>query len=185
MSGSNWQQTLYNANADGPALANTTTATSILNGIDKRILSPDQMKLNTALAFKIGGQVSNIVTTPGTLTLSVRTVGGVILMTSQAIALNAVAKVNVTWWAEFQATLRQIGSGTGASFMWQGVFSSESVVGAAAGTMVSVAMPASAPALGAGFDSSANQQIDVFATWSIANAGNSIQMKQYLVEHLN
>lgn len=60
-----WQQTLYNANGDGPALANTTTATSILNGIDKRILVPDQMKVNTSLAFKVGDRCSNIVTRRG------------------------------------------------------------------------------------------------------------------------
>jgi hypothetical protein len=46
-------------------------------------------------------------------------------------------------------------------------------------------MPASAPAVGSGFDYNATQQLDLFGTWSIANAGNSIQCHQFILEALN
>jgi hypothetical protein len=42
-----------------------------------------------------------------------------------------------------------------------------------------------APAVGTGFDSTAAQLVDLFATWSVANAANSITCHQFLIEDLN
>ncbi|HYS41457.1 MAG TPA: hypothetical protein VEO01_38065, partial [Pseudonocardiaceae bacterium] len=68
---------------------------------------------------------------------------------------------------------------TSANLLGQATFTSESVVGSAAGTALCASLPASAPPVGTGFDSTVNQQVDMFAKFSIANAGNSIQCHQY------
>jgi hypothetical protein len=40
-------------------------------------------------------------------------------------------------------------------------------------------LPASSPAAGTGFDSTAAFVVDVFGTWSVANASNSIRLDQF------
>jgi hypothetical protein len=39
--------------------------------------------------------------------------------------------------------------------------------------------------VGTGFDSTAAQLVDLFATWSVANASNSITCHQFHIEDLN
>jgi hypothetical protein len=85
-------------------------------------------------------------------------------------------------------TCRSIGSGTAATMMHQGRWSSESVIGSAlpaAGGVGSHVLPNAAPAVGTGFDSTAVQIVDLFATWQTANAGNTIQCHQFILEALN
>lgn len=180
-----WRQLGIVSKIDGPALGNSITATSLLNGVEKYIIPAGYLEVGSKVRISAQGRVSNIVTTPGTLTLSVRTVGGIVLANGGAIALNVAAKTNVAWWLDMIMTCRAIGSGAGANFMFQGEWTSESMVGAAAGEARTAMLPPSTPAVGAGFDSSAAQQIDLFGAWSIANAGNTIQVHQYEFELSN
>jgi hypothetical protein len=55
------------------------------------------------LSIRAAGRVSNIVTTPGTLTLDVRIgpTSNIIVANGGAMALNTVAKANVPWWLEW------------------------------------------------------------------------------------
>lgn len=194
MSLQSWNEFLSVAPGDGTAVANTVTATSLLtsaaNGaVGARFTLPAQFFDRPGKALKVvaAGRVSNIVTTPGTLTLDVR-LGGVIACNGGAMALNVVAKTNVPWKLEWLLTCRNTGSGTGANLMHQGEWSSESVVGSplpAAGGCGTHLLPNAAPAVGTGFDSTAALTVDLFATWSIANAGNSIQLHQFFLQSLN
>lgn len=183
MSLNTWQETLIQQNVDGTALTASTTATSIIHPSAKLTLPANYLYVGRIIKVTAQGRVSNIVTTPGTLTLDVR-FGAVIAANGGAVSLNAVAKTNVAFWLEFIMTCRAIGSGTSANMMFQGTFTSESVVSAAAGTANTAMLPASAPAVGTGFDSTAAQTIDLFATFSLNNA-NSIQTHQFKVESLN
>jgi hypothetical protein len=131
------------------------------------------------------GRISTVVTTPGTLTLDVR-LGAVIAANGGAMTLSTTAKTNVAWWLEWVLTCRAIGSGTISNLMHQGMFSSEAAgATTVAGEAKSIMLPQSAPAVGTGFDSTAAQTVDLFGTWSIANAANSIQLHQYKLEALN
>jgi len=72
--------------------------------------------------------------------------------------------------------------------MHQGTWTSEAVIGAAlpaAGGAGVHLLPNAAPAVGTGFDSTAAQAVNLFGTWSVANAANSILTHQYMVESLN
>lgn len=163
---------------DGTALTASTTPTSILHPASLYEFDPNEMFRGMRLQLRAGGRVSNVVTTPGTLTLDVRG-QGIVVFNGQAIPLNTTAKTNVPWGLTIDMELRSVGSGTSAQFLSTGVWTSESVVGSAVGEARSAALPVStAPAVGTGFNSGALFSLDLFATWSLNNA-NSIQTHWY------
>lgn len=187
-----WQETLINTSVDGAALTASVSATSILGGTGtgasqaKITLPANFFYVGRMIAIRAQGRVSNIITTPGTLTLDIR-FGSVIVANGGAMALNVVAKTNVPWGLEWVLTCRAIGSGTTANLMHQGMWTSESVIGSAIPTVGGAGthmLPNVTPAVGTGFDSTAAQTIDLFGTWSLNNA-NSIQTHMFRVEAMN
>ncbi|WP_291854852.1 hypothetical protein [Bradyrhizobium sp.] len=184
MSIQTWQETLINSQVDGPALANSVTATSLLNVHEKWGMAQSWAQIGRVLRLTACGRVSNIVTAPGTLTLSCR-IGAITIANGGAMALNVVAKTNVPWFLDWRLTCRAIGAA--GNFMHQGTWISESVIGAplptAGGAGIHL-LPNAAPAVGTNFDTSVPATFDLFAQWSVANAGNSIQVHQYKLESL-
>lgn len=188
MARSYFRQSLVVSQIDSTALASSTTPTSILPAAAWFTL-PAGLIDSAGVIFKItaAGRVSNIVTSPGTLTLDVR-FGSVVVANGGAMALNIVAKTNVPWWLEWYFTCRTIGGTTVATMIHQGIWASESVIGSplpSAGGCGTHMLPNAAPAVGNGFDSTAAQQVNLFGTWSTNNAGNSIQTHQYCLELIN
>jgi hypothetical protein len=190
VSAQTWQETLAWAVGDGTALANTVTPTSIIPAAAKFTLPAGFVNF-VGKTFRVTakGRMSNIVTTPGTLTLDVR-LGGTVIFNGGAMQLNAVAKTNVTWWFEAEIVCRTVGNGSASNFLGIGQFVSEALVGAGTGaagstTNGSLNLPATAPAVGNNVDLSAALAVDLFGTFSIANAGNSIQVHTYKLESLN
>lgn len=184
MSLQTWEETLIAAQVDGSPLSNSTSATSIIPGAAKYTLPANYFDVGRALQIIATGRVSNIVTSPGTLTLDVR-LGGIIVFNGGAVSLNAVAKTNVSWRFETILTCRTIGTSTTATLIGGGTLTSESVVGAAAGTTVTASLPAATPAVGTGFDSTTALVVDLFATFNTANAGNALTLHQYVLRSLN
>jgi len=181
-----WAEAVISAEVDGTALTASTTPTSILPAAARVTIPPNFLKIGSLFLLRAHGRVSNIVTTPGTLTLSAR-FGAVIVANGGAMALNIVAKTNVPWYLEWLLTCRSIGGGTSATMMHQGKWTSESVIGSglpSAGGAGTHMLPNAAPAVGTGFDSTAAQAVDLFAEWSLNNA-NSIQVHGYSLDSLN
>lgn len=178
-----WYASLIEAQGDGSALSNSTAQTSILP-VAAKVTIPAGFfsKIGDRLRITAAGRASNIVTTPGTLTLDLK-LGNVAIATSGAISLNTTAKTNVSWMLWWDLTLRAIGQT--ANFMHQGEWCSESVVGSAAGVANTAMLPASAPAVGSNFDATTALVLDLLATFSIANSGNSIQTHQYEATSIN
>lgn len=179
-------ESFVSAGEDGTALANSTTATSLLPASRKITLKTSFFdRVGKRLRIRASGRISTVVTTPGTITLEAR-LGSVVVFNSGALALNTVAKVNVGWIYEANLVCRAIGSGTNANLLGQGFWASEAVIGSplptAGGSGVLILPFNTAPVAGAGFDSTAAQAVDFFATWSVANAANSIQLHQFDVE---
>jgi hypothetical protein len=180
--------TLLNSIADGAALTNSTTATSLLPVIAKPTLPANYLFAGKMFRVRATGRISTVVTTPGTLTLDFR-LGSVAVFSSGAMTLNTVAQTNVGWIYDAIMTVRAVGATTTANILGQGTWTSHAVIGSAAigtggaGTQI---MPYNAaPAVGTGFDSTAAQLVDLFGTWSVANAANSITCHQFLIEDLN
>src|SRR5262245_4767505 len=144
MSKQSWQETLITAQIDGTALSNTTTATSIIPAAAKFTLPANYFEIGRALRVTAAGRISNIVTTPGTMTLDVR-FGSIVVFNGGAVSMNTTAKTNVTWWFEALLTCRAIGASTSANLLGIGYWTSESVVGAASGTTLTASLPATAP----------------------------------------
>jgi len=185
MSFQSWQETLVTSQVDGTALTNTAaTPTSIIPASAKYTLPANFFAIGKMLRVTSRGRISCVVTTPGTLTLDVR-LGAVIAYTTQAVAMNTTAKTNVAYEFEVVLTCRAIGGTTTANLMGMGSITSEAMVGASAGAALTIMCPASAPAVGTGFDSTAALTIDHFATFSVATATTSIQTHEYAVEALN
>lgn len=178
--------------ADGPALTNSTVRTSILDPSAKIVIPANFWEVGKQLELNATGRISNVVTTPGTLTLDLDflnpTPAHVIVATSQAMGLNVVAKTNVTWSLYLLLTCKTVGAGTAATLMFTGNWMSESVVGSplpSAGGSGALSIPASAPAVGTGFDSTVAQTLDMFATFSVNTATTSIQCHQFSLLTLN
>lgn len=178
---------------DGTALANSVAATSLFGtnvAADHAVITLPAGyfdKIGKSLRLRASGQISTLAAAPGTFTFDVR-FGGVIVWNGGAMALNVNAKVNVTWSLDLVLTCRAVGGGTIATVIGIGDWRSEAVIGApapGAGGSGVLLLPASAPVPGTGFDSSASQAVNLFGTWSVANASNNIQLKQFLLESLN
>lgn len=185
-----YQSTLVESQIDGAAIASSTTETTLLPAGAKIFLPSGYInRVGKAFFVRASGRISNIVTTPGTLTLKFKLgpTANIAVATSQAFQLNAVAKTNVTWSLELYLLVRSIGASTSATVFPVGVWTSESNVGSplpSAGTAGGAVWQTSAPAVGTGFDSSVSNQIDLTATFSISNAGNSIQCHTFSLEDL-
>lgn len=186
-----YPQLLIGSQTAGTALASSTTPTSLLPSQAKYMMPanfPDV--IGKKFRLTAAGRISTLVTSPGTLTLAVRLgpTSNIVAAQSQAFALNVVAKTNVSWWLELLLTARAIGGGTSANLMAMGLWHSEAVIGAplpSAGGAPAHAWQASAPAVGTGWDSTVANIWDLYATWSVNSASNSIQCEDFALESLN
>lgn len=177
-----YQNTLIEAQSDGTA-GTSTTENSIIPAAAKYTLPANFIdKIGKRFHLHASGRISNIVTTPGTITFKFKMgpTANIAVATSRAIALNIVAKTNVGWDLELYLTARAIGAT--ANFMYNGIWSSESVVGSPAGAAGSAAYQ-DAPVVGTNFDSTAASVCDLTATFSLT--GNSITLHTYGLESLN
>jgi len=183
-----YPQLLIGSQVAGTAYTASTTPTSILPAQAKYTMPANFIDvIGKKFRLTAAGRITTVVTTPGTLTLAVRMgpASAVVAAASQAFALNIVAKVNVSWYLELLLTVRAVGAT--ANLMCMGAWESEAVIGSplpSAGGIGAHSWQASAPAVGANFDSTGSNIVDLFATWSINNA-NSILCEDYSFESLN
>jgi hypothetical protein len=182
MSSQGFRERILEVAEDGTALVNSTTATSILSAVRKTAALPIGYfdRIGRMLQFRFSGRISTVVTTPGTLTLELR-FGSIVVFSSGAMSLNTTAQTNVPWLLEGELICRAIGASTNTTLFPKACkFMSHAVIGSAAPTAGGAGthlLPYNtAPAVGSGFDNGAVQTIDLFATWSVANASNSIQL---------
>ena len=182
-----YQSTLIEAQSDGTAVTATAEG-SLLPGQAKIFIPSGYLnRIGKRLIVRASGRISNIVTTPGTLTLRVKLgpTANIAVATSSAIQLNAVAKSNVGWFLGLGLVVRSVGSGTAATIMAQGTWQSESVVGSAvpaSGGAGAAMWQAATPVVGTGFDSTVDNLVDLTAQFSLT--GNSIQAHMYALEDL-
>src|SRR4051812_24397558 len=103
------------AQAAGPNLTASTTRTTLLPTATKQTL-PTQFfdRPGKKIRAFVAGRISNIVTTPGTLTLDM-TLSAVQIWNSGAIQLSAIAHTTLPFWLDIEMTLRAIGAGTSAN----------------------------------------------------------------------
>lgn len=175
MSSNSWNQTLATLKIAGPAVTNTTTATSLLGTgatQDARFNMPSNFLVQgSKLRLRAAGVMSTAASAPGTLTLSVQ-LGSVVVYAGAASPTLATSASNLPFTVEIDLTCRSTGGGTNGSIE-------------GSGTLITAALSATTPiqllgsSAGSGFDTTASGFVDLFATWSVASASNSINLTDY------
>lgn len=189
MSKQTWQETLVAQSVAGTLFNTYTVAKTVLPATSLYTFPPNYFEEGKILRVTVQGGLSNIVTTPGTVTLQVM-LGSIAVFTTGALQLNATAHTVLPFWLEVLLTCRAIGVTTSANFMGMGrlqgiqpTLTAAQVDAVNTGGIFSA--PAAAPAVGTGFDSTIANIIDFWTGFSISNAGNGIQVQNYCVEALN
>lgn len=174
---------------NGSAFASYTTAKQVISPQSTVQLPPNYLTLGKLLRVRVWGGISNIVTTPGTITFQVM-LGSVVAWTSGAVQLNATAHVLLPFYLDLMLRVSAVGNSTSGKLRGGGsltgiMFTLTAGQVDAPNTPPCLMVPATTPADGTGFDSTAALTLDFWAGFSISNAGNAIHVGNYLVEALN
>lgn len=187
-----WDQSLVTQRAAGTHFHTYTTAKTVINQQDLYGFYANYFRLGTGLRITVNMAISNIVTTPGTITFQVM-LGSIVVWSSGAIQLNATAHTLLPAKLVVDLTCQVTNTGVGgavAQLMGQGVLTGVMFTKTAgqtdgANTETVINVPVTTPALGTAFDSTISQVLDFWAGFSISNAGNGIRIAQYNVQALD
>jgi hypothetical protein len=168
-----WNSSLITLQSAGPALTNTVTQTSVLNGQAKFTLPAEFLQfVGNKLRIKAGGIISTAASTPGTFSWNVM-FGSIAVFAGGASGTLATSASNLPWKLEIDLTVRAVGSGTSATIAGSGVFTS---AGLSATTPIQLL---ASPGALTGFDSTVASVVDLQGTWSVASASNTITCEDY------
>lgn len=187
-----WTQGLAVQRGQGTLFATFTTAKTVINQEALYPIGGNALALGDTYRFTITGGISNIVTTPGTITFQIM-LGTIVVWSSGAIQLNATAHTTLPFMLEVELVVQLLNTAVGgavAKFMGIGRLSGVMFTKTAgqtdgANTETTMVVPVTAPALGAAFDSTIGQTFDFWAGFSISNGGNGIQIATYRVDSNN
>jgi len=168
--------------ADGPTLT-AAAAASCIPTAERLILPNNYWTVGKSWKITMSGRISCAVTTPGTARFDLRTgpSGTILAYDTGALNLNIVAKTTVPWQLEIDLICRTVGNGTSTTLFGMGRFTSEAVVGAplpAAGGNGVLMCPVGTPAVGAGFDNTAANAVDMFFTQTVATGSMTVHNYQ-------
>lgn len=177
------------------ALFNTyTAAKSVINPQAITPIPPKLLNLGDILRVRVRGGLSNIVTAQPTFTFQ-HMIGpvqpaAIIAATTQAILTNTAAHVLIPFFYEMELRVDSDGNGTNAKFLPMGSiegiqFVISGAVGDPTAGVAKILCPATAPAVGTGFDLTVLNYLDFFCGISVSQATNGIQIYHYTVELLS
>jgi hypothetical protein len=179
MSKQSWEELLLAPVIDATAISNSTTETIM---VPDSSIPAGYFYAGRTLRATMFGKMSNVVTTPGTLTLRARWggVSGTVLAASAALALNTTAQTNSSIWLQWLITCRVeqnpgtlLASGVaalGLSRATQGLFDM---------------IPASAPAAVGSLDLSATTALSFTAQFSVNTNPTNLQIMDFKLESMN
>lgn len=180
-------QTISSQQAAGTLFNTFTTAKSVLNATELYTFPANMLRVGSKLRIKTWGGLSNIVTTPGTVTFQIM-MGSIVAFTTGAIQMTTTANTLTPFRLESTLRLDSAGSGTAAKFIGECVVGALNLtIGSGANPTVTdtfAVVPVTAPAVGTGFDSTIANTLDFWVGFSINNAGNGVQLYDYTAELL-
>jgi hypothetical protein len=182
-------QVLASQRVAGTLFNTYTSAKSVINVTELYTFPANYLNVGSKLRISMMAGLSNIVTSPGTVTFQVM-MGSIVVATSGAIQMSTTAHTLQTIRLQWDLRLDSAGSGTAAKFMHSGEVKGLSVElgsGVADPTVSDdiIVFPSGAPAVGTGFDSTIADILDFWVGFSTSNSGNGIQVYDYLVELLS
>lgn len=183
----NFTETLDALVADGAQVSNTTTETIVCPdySLPAYFLQPGRTLYLCAF-----GVCSNVVTTPGTLTMRVRLggVAGTVLLATSAQGLDTTAHTNAAWWLEAWLTCRTAGA-TG-TIMGGGVFCCYNLLASTPANLLPAIMgSAGAPGTNANaavtVDTTAAKLLSLTAQFSVATNPTNLTCQQRIIQLAN
>ena len=189
MSLQTFQETLVAQSIAGTAFNTYTTAKTVIPPICLFQLPPNYLYVGKRFRTTVWGSLSTLVTTPGTVTFQIN-MGAIAAWTSGVVQLNATAHTTLPFKLVVDWRVVSIGVTAAATVIGEGVLTGIMFTNTAGQTdqingMPSMMVPAVAPAVGAGFDSTIAQTLDFFVGFSISSVSNQVQVQDYTVEALN
>lgn len=168
---------------DGPTLTAAARASCIPTA-NRMVLPNNYWTPGKSWKVLLAGRMTCAVTTPGTGRFDFATgpSGTILAFDTLAFNLNVAGKTNVPWWLELELDARPVGAGTLTQLFGMGRFTSEALVGAPLPTVGgngSLLLPVATPALGTGFDNTAQNAVDFF--WTPSLATSSLVVHQYKI----
>jgi len=187
-----WSQNIVSQRAAGTLFNTYTTAKTVINQQDLYGFYANFWQLGQRMRVKANMAISNIVTTPGTITFQIM-FGSVVVWSSGAIQLNATAHTLLPAVLEVDLVCQLANTGVGGAIAklmgvgrLQGVmFTKTAAQVDGVNSETSIIVPVTAPALGTAFDGTVSQTLDFWTGFSISNSGNGIQMADYSVDLTN
>ena len=184
-----WMQNVVSQRAAGTLYDAFTTAKTVINQQDLYPFYPNYWQTGMRMRVRAAMAISNIVTTPGTITFQIM-FGSIVVWSSGAIQLNATAHTLLPALLEVELVCQRANTGAAgvvAKFMGVGrltgvMFTKTAAQTDGANTETSIVVPVTAPALGTAFDGTISQNLDFWAGFSISNGANEIQMADYSVD---
>jgi hypothetical protein len=182
MSLQTWEEALYSSIADATQISNTVTETIMVpdTAIPARYWYPGR-----TVHVLMTGMLSNVVTTPGTLTLRARYggVAGTPLAASAALALNTTAQTNSQVWIEFLLVCRLTGWSATSGTMWT---SGHAALGNSRSTQgLKDLIPASGNAVVSSLDLTSAGTLSFTAQFSVATNPTNLIINQFVLKALN
>lgn len=181
MSNTRWVEAIQFESQALTAVANTVTETLLAPNL---VLPARYLRGIRAFRIRAWGQFSTTLTP--TLTFRVR-LGGAGTNADAAVAASsaittASGATTLIWRLDFDMVVRSDTLGaTAANVMGIGELT---VTDAATNTKVGQMVPASAPAVSAGYNVEAQNNLGTYVTWSAASASNTLTTHLYTVESL-
>ena len=160
------------AAVDGPIVTNTNQPSSLLPPDAVLTIPGGTLGIGSIFKLTATGKFSNRANAPGSLTLEMR-MGAAVVWSSGALNPTAVLRTDLTWWLELMLSCTK--NGAAAKMLGVGLLHVD------VGAQGHYELPTANPVESAAFDSTVDRDLDFFATWSVADAGNKMQVKQYLV----
>jgi hypothetical protein len=166
-----------------------TTAKSVIDPTGLWTMPPNYLYVGRKIRVRVAGAISNIVTTPGLMNFQLK-IGGVAAYDTGNIQLNATAHTTLPFFLDISAVCQAVGSGTNAKLLGIGTAEGLMFTRTAGQTddaqgMQTIVVPQTNPAQGTGFDSTIANIIDLWAGFTISNAGNGVRIDEYSLEFLN
>lgn len=182
----NWVETLDILTADGTQISNTTSETIVCPDFN---IPPYYMVPGRTLLVYAYGVMSNVVTTPGTLTMRARWggVGGTLLWASAAQGLDTTARTNSMWALLAMMTLRSAGaSGTMMSggILWGNVLST-TAANLLPALLGSAGNPLASANAAVTIDTTAAKLLSITAQFSVSTNPTNLTCQQRYIGVLN
>jgi hypothetical protein len=177
------------ARASSALFTTFTTAKTVLDPTALWTMPANYLYVGRKMRIRVAGAISNIVTTPGLMNFQIK-IGSVAAFDTGNIQLNATAHTTLPFFLDISAVCQVVGSGTTAKLLGIGTAEGIMFTRTAGQTddaqgMQTIVVPQTNPAQGTGFDSTIANIVDLWAGFTISNAGNGVRVDEYSLEFLN